>query len=104
MALAESDEETAYLSDNSVTSEDRLRLKELLDVNQVPREIPTESPESKLATAIIQAIKTVTPSHQEKNGEINRLLVRQSIGKELPSFSSEPREWPSFITQFRKSM
>ena len=50
-----------------------------------------------LAEAFVKAIQL------QKSDRIDNFLARQSTGKELPTFSGNPEDWPVFAHLFRSS-
>ncbi|CAL8111098.1 unnamed protein product [Orchesella dallaii] len=60
---------------------------------------PTFPPNSNSSNPFLQ------PSfHQPEEGnEMKKFLARQTGGKDLPFFSGEPADWPSFFSIFKKS-
>ncbi|OXA36889.1 Xin actin-binding repeat-containing protein 1 [Folsomia candida] len=50
-----------------------------------------------------QALMKVLSSNQPSQSLTDKLLVRQSIGRDLPFFSGRPEEWPSFISTFKRT-
>ncbi|XP_021959265.1 uncharacterized protein LOC110855152 [Folsomia candida] len=50
-----------------------------------------------------QALMKVLRNNQPSQSLTDKLLVRQSIGRDLPLFSGRPEEWPSFIATFKRT-
>jgi hypothetical protein len=56
--------------------------------------------EDRICTPIKNRLK---PHHNTKNDQISRLLTRQILGFELPTFAGVVKEWPAFITTYNRT-
>ena len=54
-----------------------------------------------LAEAITKGIEKSKP--QKSDSEVKKFMARQTIAKDLPIFTGAPEEWPTFISQYRRS-
>lgn len=87
----------------------------LADNGVSPARIPApETSMNKLAEAIVAAISnasntTANPPHKNRqntgnsNDDVNmrRYAARQSMSRDLPAFSGDAEDWPTFISMFR---
>lgn len=52
----------------------------------------------------LQALTKLADSSNPQVGSVTeKMLVRQSVGRDLPPFSGRPEEWPSFIATFKRT-
>jgi len=59
---------------------------------------------SDLVTAMTDAFSRLSNQCKDSHPpQIEKFLARQSGGRELPSFSGDPEDWPGFVAQFEKS-
>ena len=54
-----------------------------------------------LTEAISKGVKSAQPD--KSDGQVTKFMARQSIAKDLPTFNGAPEEWPTFISQYRRS-
>jgi hypothetical protein len=45
----------------------------------------------------------VYPGNCQQDSDVKMLLARQILGLNLPKLSGEAREWPSFVTTYRRT-